>query len=118
MDIAAFKEKTAETVITPMIEYQQEIEDEGYTRAHIDRCEALIHAYLEALDELEDPTDEAIMAQVEILVLALNDLNEETDYAMIETVEREAIWEVTQEAAVAAGLREIPDDVTEQWRDW
>ena len=118
MDIAALKEKTAEIVIGPMIEYQQEIEDEGYTREHIDRCQALIHEYLDALDELEEPTDAAIMAQVETLVLALNDLNEETDYAMIETVEREAIWEVTQEAAVAAGLQDVPEDVTEQWRDW
>lgn len=118
MDIATLKEKTAETVIAPMIEYQQEIEDEGYAREHIDRCEALIHDYLDALDALEEPTDAAIMAQVETLVLALNDLNEETDYAMIETVEREAIAEVIQEAAVAAGLREIPEDVTEEWRDW
>lgn len=118
MDIAGFKEKTAETVIAPMIEYQQEIGDESYTREHIDRCETLIHTYLDALDALEEPTDAAIMAQVEILVLALNDLNEETDYAMIETVEREAICEVTQEAAVAAGLQDIPEDVTEQWRDW
>lgn len=118
MDIAYFREKTTEIVIDPMIAYQQELEDEGYTQAHIDRCQALIHTYLEALDELEEPSDEAIMAQVEILVLALNDLNEETDYAMIETVEREAIWEVIQESAVAAGLQDVPEDVTEAWRDW
>lgn len=118
MDIAYFKEKTAEIVIDPMIAYQQELEDDGYTVAHIRRCEALLHSYLEALEELEEPDDDAIMEQVENLVLALNDLNEETDYSMIETVEREALWEVIQESAVAAGLQDPPEDVTEQWRDW
>lgn len=118
MDIAYFKEKTARIVIEPMIEYQQEIEDECYTREHIDRCEALVHQYLEALGALAVPDDGAIMAQVEKLVLALNDLNEETDYGMIETGEREALCEVIQESAAACGLEDVPEDVTEEWREW
>lgn len=51
-------------------------------------------------------------------VLALNDLNEELDYALIETVEREAICELIQTAAVDCGLQDVPDDVTEDWRAW
>ena len=49
-------------------------------------------------------------------MLALNDLNEELDYALIETVEREAICELIQTAAVDCGLQDVPDDVTEDWR--
>ena len=59
-----------------------------------------------------------IMAQVEKVVLALNDLNEELDYTLIETVEREAIALLIQDAVVARGLRRVPEDVTEPWRDW
>lgn len=51
-------------------------------------------------------------------MLALNDLNEELDYALIETVEREAICELIQTAAVDCGLQDVPDDVTEDWREW
>lgn len=118
MDIGYFKNLTTGTVVEPMIEFMEEWDGDGYTRADVEACEALIHRYLEALDAMEAPTDQAIMAQVEVLVLALNDLNEATDYSMIETDQREDICTIIQEAAEACGLREIPDDVTEQWRDW
>ena len=38
--------------------------------------------------------------------------------ALIETVERKAIWELLQTAAVDCGLQNVPDDVTEEWREW
>ena len=64
------------------------------------------------------PTDAGILSQVEQVVVALNELNEDTDYALIETVAREAIALLIQDAVVARGLRNIPEDVTEEWRDW
>ena len=118
MDIAAYKAKTAEIVVDPMIEFLEEWGGEGYTRNDVETCEALIHQYLTALDGMDTPTDAAIMEQVKILVLALNDLNEKTDYSLIETEAREAIWEVIQTSAVDCGLQDVPDDITEQWRDW
>lgn len=118
MDIAKYKAKTTEIVITPMIEFIEEWGAEGYTREDVEKCEALIHQYLIALAGMDAPTNEAIMEQVKILVLALNDLNEATDYALIETEAREAIWEVIQTSAVDCGLQDAPDDVTEEWRDW
>jgi hypothetical protein len=33
-------------------------------------------------------------------------------------VEREAIALLIQDAVVARGLRRVPEDVTEPWRDW
>ena len=63
------------------------------------------------------------MKQVEAVVLALNHLNEETDYCLIETDEREALWQVIQESAVECGLsakciEENEGDVTGAWREW
>ena len=118
MDIKLFQEKTAENVVKLLIDFIEEWGGEGYTVEDVRKCEARIHRYLDALAALNPVTDEAIMEQVKILVLALNDLNEETDYALIETEAREAIWEVIQTSAGACGLQNAPEDVTDEWRDW
>ena len=118
MDIKLFQNKTTEIVVHPMIEYIEEWGGEEYTAEDVHKCEALILRYLDALAALSPVTDDAIMEQVKILVLALNDLNEETDYGLIETEAREAIWEVIQTSAVACGLQNVPEDVTDEWRDW
>lgn len=118
MDLAQYKAKTTEIVINPMIEFIEEWGAEGYTQEDVRKCEALIHNYLDALSAMTTVTDDAIMEQVKSLVLALNELNEATDYSLIETEAREAIWEVIQSCAVECGLQNAPDDVTEEWREW
>ena len=118
MDLNAYLEKLKNDVTDPILEYMTEAEIDDYTAEDVARCGELLTEFLTALSELDEPEDDAIMAQVEQVVLALNELNEELDYALIETVEREAIWELIQTAAVDAGLCEVPDDVTEQWREW
>ena len=118
MNIAEFKDMAKRLVIDPMIEFIEEFDCEDYTHKDVQQCESLIHTHLDALNSLTTPTNEAIMEQVKILVLALNELNESTDYSLIETEAREAIWEVIQTSAVACGLTDAPDDVTEEWRDW
>lgn len=118
MNVAQFKEKTTEIAVNPMIEFIEEWGAEGYTREDVRKCEALIHDYLDTLGTMSEPTDASIMEQVKCLVLALNELNEATDYSLIETDAREAIWEVIQNSAVACGLQDVPEDVTEEWRDW
>lgn len=118
MDIAQFKAETTEHVIEPMIRFLEEFDEEGYTKEDVQKCESLIHQYLEALHAMSAPTDDDIMEQVKTLVLALNDLNESTDYALIETDARESLWEVIQTSAVACGLNNASDDITEEWREW
>ncbi|MBE6578730.1 MAG: hypothetical protein E7651_02855 [Ruminococcaceae bacterium] len=118
MDVSQLKTQVNETVVNSMIAYLDEYDGDGYTKEDIAKCEALLCEYLDALAAITDPTDELIMAQVKTVVLALNDLNEAVDYSMIETEEREAIWEIIQSAAEACGLQDVPDDVTEEWREW
>lgn len=118
MDLELYREKTTELVVNPMIEFLEEYGGEGYSREDVAQCEALILQYLQALAQLDPPSDGEIMEQVKVLVLALNELNEQTDYSLIETDAREAIWEVIQTAAVDCGLQNVPDDVTEEWREW
>jgi len=118
MDLQFFLNKLKADVTDPMLEYMRDAEIDDFTAEDVARCGALLSGYLTALSALEQPEDAAIMAQVEKVVLALNDLNEELDYALIETEERESIWELIQTAAVACGLRDVPEDVTEDWREW
>ena len=118
MDLNFYLEKLKDDVTVPMLEYMREAGIDDYTEADVARCGQLLTEYLTALAELTEPEDAAIVSQVEQVVLALNELNEELDYALIETVERESIAELIQTAAVDAGLQDVPDDVTEDWREW
>lgn len=118
MNLNFYLTKLKDDVTDPMLEYMQDAEIDSCTADDVARCGELLAEFLTALSALKEPEDGQIMAQVEKVVLALNDLNEELDYALIETVEREAIWELLQTAAVDAGLKDVPDDVTEEWREW
>ena len=119
MDIQRFQEQISETVIDPMISYMEECGDDcRYTKADVDQCELLLTDYLNALDRLTEPSNDEIMELVKELVLALNDLNEECDYELIETDAREAIWEVIQTGAIECGLETDEDDITAEWREW
>ncbi len=122
MDIQAFQTQITETVVNLMLSYRAEFdEDEApFSEDDVRTCETLLVAYVTVLAAMPNPTDTAIMAEVKNVVLALNDLSEKTDYGMIETMEREAICEIIQAAALAAGLSTLPedDDVTGEWREW
>ena len=119
MDIAKFKTMLSDSIIDNMLEFMEDCgEDAGFTREDVDKCGEILTHYLESLAALADPDDQQIMDCVEQAVLALNELSEETDYAMIETEERESIWELIQTSAVECGLQDPADDITEQWREW
>ena len=118
MNLTELRNMAKRLVLDPMIEFIEEYDCEEYTHEDVQQCADLVYAYLDALNALTVPTNEAIMEQVKTLVLALNDLNEATDYTLIETEAREALWEVIQTSAVACGLMDAPEDVTETWRDW
>ncbi|MBQ9115447.1 MAG: hypothetical protein IJY04_00320 [Clostridia bacterium] len=118
MNLDAYRAMVDENVVTPMIEYMDDMVDCDYTQRTIDKCESLLLDYIDALEALEDPSDEEIMQLVENLVLALNDLNESVNYALIETMERESICEIIQNSALDCGLNTTEDDITAEWREW
>ena len=113
-----FLERIKTEITEPMLEYMEEAEIDDFNGEDVARCGEFLAKFINNLAEMTWPTDKAILAQVEQVVVALNELNEDTDYALIETVEREAIALLIQDAVVARGLRNVPDDVTEEWRDW
>ena len=121
MDISKFKTMLAENVIGNMVSYMEFFDEEEecpFTKEDVETCGDILSGYLDSLAALTFPTDQQIMECVKQAVLAINKLNEDTDYAMIETEERENIWELIQTSAVDCGLQEVSDDITEQWREW
>ena len=103
----------------PMLAYMEECgEDCGFTEKDVRKCEKILSDYLVSLEKLSTPSDKTIMSIVKKAVLALNKLNENTDYSLLETDEREAICEIMQAAAVECGLKDADDDITEEWREW
>lgn len=122
MNTFKYKEKIVTNVAEEMLSFMRDCEadddDAGFTEDDVEECKEILFDYIEALAGLEDPTDDEILAEVESAVLAINELNENTGYMLIETMEREAICEIIQDAAVECGLEEEYDDVTEEWREW
>ncbi len=122
MEFLHYQKMVLETVIDPMLSYMELCAEDdvdcGYTEENVVQCKLLMLQYLKALSKLSSPTDEEIMEQVKELILALNDLDESTDYSLIETDEREALCEVIQQSAVECGLSDPSDDITEEWREW
>ena len=119
MDIAKFKTMLSDSVIDMMLEFMEDCGDDAdFTREDVTKCEEILSHYLESLAKLNNPDDQQIMDCVQEAVLALNQLNEDTDYAMIETEERENIWALIQTSAVECGLKNPADDITEEWREW
>ena len=119
MDISTFKGQLSENIVAPMLAFMEECgEDCDFTEKDVRKCEKILTEYLESLAKLSAPSDKAIMSAVKKAVLALNKLNEKTDYALLETEERENIWELIQTAAVEYGLQDVDEDITEEWREW
>ena len=59
--------------------------------------------------------DVKVMAAVKSLILYLNQINEE--HELIETDEREMLYDFINEGATLAGL-DSDEDITGEWRDW
>lgn len=119
MNMQEFYDRIVEDVAEPMLNFMQECGDDAeFSADDVENCKTILKNYVDKLATLSEPTDDEIMAQVKIAVLALNELNEATDYAMIETFERESICILIQDAAEACGLQAEIDDVTEEWRDF
>ena len=114
-------------VTAPMLAYYRSWSAEGeggYTEKHIQKCADHLDAYAAEIAAIDAPAgakrDKKIMSAVKKVVLALNKLNEKTDYELLETDERESICVLITDAAVQAGLTELPedDDVTGEWREF
>lgn len=114
-----------DSILEGMLDYMEGDEDEdegfdpGYTKSHVEKCGAILDAFLSSVfSPSAKGSSDAIMASVKTAVLALNDLNDECDGSLIETGQREEICELIISSATRAGLESEEYDITEEWREW
>lgn len=98
-----------------MEDYMNEYQP-SYSQKDIDFCISLLKDYVVAV--LNSKSKEYAMSLVKTTVLKLNDLNEKTDFSLIETNERERIAEIIILAGNEMGYNDADEDITEEWREW
>lgn len=97
--------------------------------AFVDRTEVLLKDFMAAVDNCSSAENDfpRVMQHIEALVIALNNVNEDFDHAVIETDEREELCAFIDEVIQAKGI-DIETlakfqgcgrhELTDQWRDW
>jgi hypothetical protein len=90
--------------------------DPGYEQGHIDRCGAILDKYV--LSIASAANEEDARECVRKAVQELNVLNEDAGESLIETGEREQLWEIITLAGTKRGFFRNEDDVTGEWREW
>jgi hypothetical protein len=91
--------------------------DCSYTQEDIDRCAAIVDAYLSDMAKDSGMSQDSIRDAVKKVVLDLNALNEQCEGSLIETEQREDLCQLILSGATRAGL-DTDEDVTEEWREW
>lgn len=96
---------------------------EQYTEDNCMAAQAILDALIDSLLQLgEEASEDQKVEKFRIAVEALNELNEETGHALIETEEREELCELLDAITVAANLdpRDYADGegIADEWRDW
>lgn len=95
------------------------VPDMGYTAQDVDRCAAILADYLAAVLHPSLHGDKAaVMAQVQAVVEAINQLNADTDHNLVEPEQRMQLCELIIAAARQAGVADEEGDITEEWREW
>ena len=116
------KQEKQDDVLVSMKEYMEFCQDggksPGYTEADIARCGEILDEYIDRLSQVDDPDTGAILLYVEKVVRDLNELNDECNYSLIETDQRELLCDFIEKVAQEAGLENDGTDITEEWREW
>lgn len=93
-----------------------ELGEADYKRADVKKCMDLLDSFLEEIAKTE--SRETGILIVKKTVLAINDLNENCEYELVETEQREKIADIIIFAGHLKGYNHITEDITEEWREW
>ena len=95
------------------------LDDDICTMEDVEKCSAILEKYIDDLVTIsKDANDEAIMKAVESTVKKLNKLNERCECELIESTISDDICDFIHNAAIEAGLKEIPENVCDEWREF
>lgn len=123
MDLIHYKDEKYDKILCSMEDYLEYIEDNqdtncfcpGYSHKDIKECGNILDNYIDNLIEANQNIDK-ILDYVEKVIINLNDLNEKSNYTIIESEQREYLCDFIQELAIKAGLPFTDKDITKEWR--
>lgn len=125
--LTAIKRHLIEGMVNYMkIEGVAESYDSFYDQNHVDRCERYLDEFAGAIGKAEGDYHQ-IMALIEEVVIALNKLNEQCSYSLLETDQREYLCAFIEEAIIANGVdldalaasrNCTRHEITDEWREW
>jgi len=104
------------TIQYDMLDFIEGEQEPDYSSDDVTSCITLLLEFLSNIDS-EEQTLESAKTHVHKLVLALNELNEDCEHCLIETMQREDICAFIEKALLAANV-EFDADLTEEWREW
>ena len=114
--------KLRQELIDGMVEFMEDDKDDvvTYKQSDIDRCAKYVDEFLASLARVpKADKSEYIMQAVKTIVIQMNKLNEACEGGLIETDQREQLYELIAAAAKDAGLAiEEGHDITEKWRTY
>lgn len=115
---------TATRQLYPFAIWMESVNDlPQYNRRNCTRAEEIFDQLIAGLATLgSDAKESAKLASFREAILALNQLDAETDHMFIETGERESLCDLTNKIAIAAGLDPTQygegEGPASEWRDW
>ncbi len=90
--------------------------ESSYSESDVEKCMTLLTNYILEIENTNSKKE--AMTIVKRTVLALNELNENCEYELIETDQREDIAEILILAGSLKGYNSKDEDITEDWREW
>lgn len=107
--------KTYKKLEKGMLDFIQ-LGEADYTLADVKKCLSFLDDFLDEISKT-DSRENGILS-VKKTVLAINDLNENCEYELVETEQREQIANIIILAGHLKGFNHISEDITEEWREW
>lgn len=108
-------DKTYKILERGMIEFI-ELGEVNYTITDVQKCLSLLDDFLDEISKTD--SREIGILTVKKTVLAINHLNENCEYELVETEQREQIADIIVFAGHLKGYNHINEDITEEWREW
>ena len=104
---------------------EEEDEDDDYiddvvcTRDDIEKCGVILEKYIDELTDIaKEPNDDQILKVAEKAIKKLNKLNEACECELLDSTIGDDICDFIHNAAVEAGLADIPDNICDEWREF
>ena len=99
MDIKAYKKRVEEEIVIPLVNIRNDEDDCGFCTRQVMMLKKLVIKYMKKL------------------IFAINKLNRNTDYCMLESDIGDDLCYLIEDIAIDCGYPEIKEDITKPWRE-